>query len=399
LEVVESLFYKKINPGDLLNIDFAVQEHGGGQTYLDLAGIDQDSLCSFLKYGIIVDRDNPPSGDNRLKFRIVAKAIGTSIEQSIEFDPRNNRPNYKLSDQRGNRHPAWTARFGFPHAPEGARFAKDVTNAPNLLIYIICTSEHKYYAGFVNEPVMPISWPHSCGFEDLFSGKRRGVLHLDKAIIQFVNDRDCPFKVITAETDIQITDVPSNLPLLTADAVEFTNEKLVGTFNPTNVKYFCFSLPHSGKMEKQTARKGHRPNYIVAQQNRTIIGEAGEKAVIELEKRRLHSIGRDDLAERVEWVSKTRGDGLGYDVLSFELNGRKELIERYIEVKTTTGGIEKPFEISDNEVQLSKEFPQNYVLVRIFGFRLTCEVVKYYEIQGSVADNFKLVASSYTAHV
>lgn len=47
MELVEAIFYKKINPGDLLNIDRALHIDGGGQTYLDLAGIDQVDLCHF----------------------------------------------------------------------------------------------------------------------------------------------------------------------------------------------------------------------------------------------------------------------------------------------------------------------------------------------------------------
>ena len=133
MEFAESIFYKKINPGDLLNIDHALHQGGGGQTYLDLAGIDQDKLCEFLKYGKEIERANPPIDDKRRKISIDAVAIGTSLVKSIEFDPRNHRPNYKLSDQRTNRHPAWTSKFGFPSSPAGARYAADVTNIPNLL--------------------------------------------------------------------------------------------------------------------------------------------------------------------------------------------------------------------------------------------------------------------------
>jgi hypothetical protein len=53
---------------------------------------------------------------------------------------------------------------------------------------------------------------------------------------------------------------------------------------------------------------------------------------MEVEKRRLRDARRDDLARRVEWVASTVGDGLGFDILSFdELDGS----ERFIEVKTT----------------------------------------------------------------
>jgi hypothetical protein len=54
--------------------------------------------------------------------------------------------------------------------------------------------------------------------------------------------------------------------------------------------------------------------------------------VAELERRRLREAGRDDLADRVEWVAETCGDGIGFDVLSFsETDGA----EKFVEVKTT----------------------------------------------------------------
>ncbi len=43
----------------------------------------------------------------------------------------------------------------------------------------------------------------------------------------------------------------------------------------------------------------------------------GEEFVVHLERHRLQAIGRDDLALRVEWVAQTIGDGLGFDILSF----------------------------------------------------------------------------------
>ncbi|BAS06695.1 hypothetical protein AHiyo4_01170 [Arthrobacter sp. Hiyo4] len=44
-------------------------------------------------------------------------------------------------------------------------------------------------------------------------------------------------------------------------------------------------------------------------------------------------------------MSKTRGDGLGYDILSFEESGK----ERLLEVKTTKSRAETPFFVSRNE--------------------------------------------------
>src|SRR5262245_45461243 len=42
----------------------------------------------------------------------------------------------------------------------------------------------------------------------------------------------------------------------------------------------------------------------------------GEQFVYDLERYRLNSVGRDDLAQKVEWVPQTIGDGLGYDIES-----------------------------------------------------------------------------------
>ncbi|MBK8614733.1 MAG: hypothetical protein IPN85_15005 [Flavobacteriales bacterium] len=39
---------------------------------------------------------------------------------------------------------------------------------------------------------------------------------------------------------------------------------------------------------------------------------------------RLAAAGRADLAKEVEWVAKTQGDGLGYDIRSFSIDGAME---------------------------------------------------------------------------
>lgn len=84
------------------------------------------------------------------------------------------------------------------------------------------------------------------------------------------------------------------------------------------------------------------------------IGELGEKYVIEYEQRRLKSIGRPDLAENIEQVSLTNV-GAGYDVKSFEKNG----IERFIEVKTTTGEGSQ-FQLTFNEYKVAQENKERY---------------------------------------
>ncbi len=93
------------------------------------------------------------------------------------------------------------------------------------------------------------------------------------------------------------------------------------------------------------------------------LGKRGEELVFNWERTRLLRSSLD-LAKRVRWVSQDDGDGAGFDILSFELDGR----ERLVEVKTTVGDISTPFYISKNEVELSRERPNAFKLVRLFDF-------------------------------
>ncbi len=89
------------------------------------------------------------------------------------------------------------------------------------------------------------------------------------------------------------------------------------------------------------------------------LGRLGEKFVVEFEKRRLAELGRDDLVGKVEWVADTRGDGLGFDVLSFDEHDDSEL---FVEVKTTGLGKFFPFYVSRNEVRCSEACPRQFNL-------------------------------------
>ena len=95
------------------------------------------------------------------------------------------------------------------------------------------------------------------------------------------------------------------------------------------------------------------------------LGLLGEEFVLELERRRLwDDEKRHDLSKNVRWVAREDGDGLGYDIASFEGDGRPRLIE----VKTTTAGKYLPFMISRNEVRVSKEQADVYQLYRVYDF-------------------------------
>ena len=72
-------------------------------------------------------------------------------------------------------------------------------------------------------------------------------------------------------------------------------------------------------------------DYVAREASNQRLGKLGEEFAINFEKARLIAAGADSLADRIEHVSVEQGDGLGYDIRSFESDGA----DRFIEVKTT----------------------------------------------------------------
>lgn len=117
-------------------------------------------------------------------------------------------------------------------------------------------------------------------------------------------------------------------------------------------------------------KKPIKVNYLEREQNNQILGLKGEQLALQYEKFLLINNGKGFLADRVEWVSKDHGDGLGFDILSRNYNGT----DKYIEVKTTKLGKEAPFFFSSNEYRFSQKNYIHYHLYRIFDFANTPKI-------------------------
>jgi len=127
-------------------------------------------------------------------------------------------------------------------------------------------------------------------------------------------------------------------------------------------------------------------------QNRRL-GELGEAFVVEIERVGLRSAGRDDLARRVEWSSRELGDGLGYDIRSFDVNDESE---RLIEVKTTCHGASFPFYVTRNEVAVSTERASEYRLYRLHHFSTSPRI---FTLEGSLHDSLTLDPAVFSATI
>lgn len=121
------------------------------------------------------------------------------------------------------------------------------------------------------------------------------------------------------------------------------------------------------------------------------LGRAGEEFVLNHERLLLSSSSRSDLASDVKWMSKIRGEGLGYDILSFDATTGDE---RFVEVKTTNLRITTPFYLSRNELDFSRAHSDSYVLARVFDFY---EEPRLFRLRGAVDQTCELEPTTYKA--
>jgi hypothetical protein len=135
-----------------------------------------------------------------------------------------------------------------------------------------------------------------------------------------------------------------------------------------------------------------RRNYLELEARNSSLGRAGEELVLRFEHERLWRAGERRLADRIEHVSNTQGDHLGYDILSFDADGR----ERLIEVKTTTFGASTPFFVSANQVATSAAHAETFQLYRLFSFS---RAPKLFTLPGALGKTCDLRAVEFEARV
>lgn len=123
--------------------------------------------------------------------------------------------------------------------------------------------------------------------------------------------------------------------------------------------------PEPARSARIRAARAAKIDFVRRDAENRSLGFRGEEFAFELERRRLHDEERrPDLARRVRWVARDEGDGLGYDIQSFEATGQPRLVE----VKTTGLGKYFPFALTRGELECSRRERERYQLYRIFDF-------------------------------
>ncbi|WP_271596125.1 MULTISPECIES: DUF3883 domain-containing protein [unclassified Bradyrhizobium] len=119
------------------------------------------------------------------------------------------------------------------------------------------------------------------------------------------------------------------------------------------------------------------------------LGKGGERYVFERERQTLKEANRADLAAKVKWEA-SEADGHGYDISSFDLDGKPI----HIEVKTTAHGEATPFFVSSNELSTSSRLDESYRLYRVYNFPASPEITVY---RGALEKCLVLNPTSYRA--
>lgn len=169
-------------------------------------------------------------------------------------------------------------------------------------------------------------------------------------------------------------------PAVPADHVDFTK--------------VLIDAPIVDRVLRQQAPDYLRPpvqrDYFAREAHNRSLGAAGELFALDFERWRLIQSGAGQLAERVKHVSVTEGDGHGYDIHSFETDGR----DRFVEVKTTAFGERTPFFVSSNEARFARDHADSFQLYRLFDFRAA---PRLFRLAGPVEQHCLLDAVTFRA--
>ncbi len=120
------------------------------------------------------------------------------------------------------------------------------------------------------------------------------------------------------------------------------------------------------RKEKRRRFAARKVDYKTLNNERSVLGDAGEIFALEWERNRLKELNVSyNILDEVIHFSRKYGDGAGYDILSRKGEDYELL---YIEVKTTRGGLDTPFYMSENEKTFIEIYRDNALIYRVYNY-------------------------------
>jgi len=213
-------------------------------------------------------------------------------------------------------------------------------------------------------------------------------LSQDQQLLRLHNHRLTENCYIDTDLNILTQDfiyaVVVHLPTIENNAVE---EVIIPEINIETVS--------SSEIQVSISNVGFTPsttNHIQNNIENKRLGSLGELFVFQYEKEQLINLNHPNLAERVSHDAVNIGDGLGYDIISIDI----EENVKYIEVKTTKGNANTVFYITRTEMERSKIEKENYYLYRVYNFNENTSKGNIQIIRGDISSlcqepvNFKV---------
>lgn len=177
----------------------------------------------------------------------------------------------------------------------------------------------------------------------------------------------------------------------------FKEGTLEQDMQPPSSKVMDEEASYSTTSTSKVKRKGRKHSIETDIKNKGL-GYVGERLVLKLEKERvLEQLGEEYVA-KIEHTSEV-DDEKGYDILSWEKLDNGDIVEKYIEVKTTEGGKRTQFFISSGEVKFSRENKEQYYLYRVYNYDKKTGNAKFFEQKGSIEENYSLVPKNYAVYL
>lgn len=122
-----------------------------------------------------------------------------------------------------------------------------------------------------------------------------------------------------------------------------------------------------------------------------VLGKEGEEYVLDFERKRLRENGQVELSKL---VANHASRNLGYDIYSQHVeNGRA--IDKFIEVKTTKGTLERQIFLTRNEINFSIQNQRNFWLYRVCHFPADPQI---FSLRGNLQKSMDLNPLSFVAH-
>lgn len=172
---------------------------------------------------------------------------------------------------------------------------------------------------------------------------------------------------------------------------KFADERVTVSLEKVDIPKYKKKRQYS-EITKKAIKK---TDYLKKAKSNIKNGLLGEELVLDYERKRLSELGRDDLAEKIEWVSR-EDDNKGYDLVSFDVKDFNTVQKKYIEVKSTEENDTTPFYISKKEIETMDSLKNQYSIYRVYGLRTLHPKVFILEYD-DFKDKIKLEVQNYTA--